>query len=256
MLQKIYPFDIIGIKDNEVKQFYSHFPFVDSLLLNALITQNLCDLTVEIGSWTGQSSCILGSEVKAKGGKMFCIDNFQGSPDSPQVKHVEGAKDILTRNLKRLGLNDVITILEGNSNDFVSQFEDESIDFMFIDADHRYSQFRKDIDNWFPKIKVGGIISGHDFDSLGYKEEYTEKDYVDNCHHGVVKAMSEVARSGVKVGHAQPGTIWWINKTAEIAGATLSPQPQPIPDKVGGKEGRDERTKEEGTRPSIKCVGA
>lgn len=43
-----------------------------------------------------------------------------------------------------------------------NHFEDQSLDIVFIDADHSYSSVKKDIQNWLPKIKPGGIISGHD----------------------------------------------------------------------------------------------
>ena len=42
-------------------------------------------------------------------------------------------------------------------------FEDNSVDFVFIDADHQYESVKKDITAWYPKIKIGGIMSGHDY---------------------------------------------------------------------------------------------
>ena len=45
-----------------------------------------------------------------------------------------------------------------------SDFEDDSLDFVFIDADHTYEGVKKDIDAWYPKVKKGGLVSGHDID--------------------------------------------------------------------------------------------
>lgn len=42
------------------------------------------------------------------------------------------------------------------------QFEDESIDFVFIDADHSEEGVKLDIDKWQNKVKSGGYIIGHD----------------------------------------------------------------------------------------------
>jgi predicted O-methyltransferase YrrM len=42
-------------------------------------------------------------------------------------------------------------------------FEDESIDFLFIDADHSFEAVKKDLKLWYPKVKTGGIIAGHDY---------------------------------------------------------------------------------------------
>lgn len=42
--------------------------------------------------------------------------------------------------------------------------EDESLDFIFIDADHSEEAVRRDIENWSPKVQTGGAIIGHDID--------------------------------------------------------------------------------------------
>jgi hypothetical protein len=39
---------------------------------------------------------------------------------------------------------------------------DGSLDFVFIDADHTEAGCARDIDAWYPKIRRGGLISGHD----------------------------------------------------------------------------------------------
>lgn len=54
------------------------------------------------------------------------------------------------------------TILRMKSNDAVKLIEDESLDFVFIDADHSYEGCNDDIKNWTPKVKKGGYVMGHD----------------------------------------------------------------------------------------------
>ena len=44
-----------------------------------------------------------------------------------------------------------------------NDFENESLDFIYLDANLKYSFVKSDIEAWFPKIRTGGIISGHDY---------------------------------------------------------------------------------------------
>ena len=54
---------------------------------------------------------------------------------------------------------------------------DNSLDFVFIDAQHNYKSVREDIIAWAPKVKKGGLLSGHD-----HNEKFP----------GVVQAVSEL----------------------------------------------------------------
>lgn len=49
------------------------------------------------------------------------------------------------------------------SVDAMLDFEDESLDFVFIDANHDYEHCMEDIKGWYKKVKKGGIVSGHDY---------------------------------------------------------------------------------------------
>ena len=53
---------------------------------------------------------------------------------------------------------------KGRSSDVCKNFEDEYFDFIYIDADHSFDAVLNDLKNWYPKVKKGGVISGHDWD--------------------------------------------------------------------------------------------
>ena len=45
----------------------------------------------------------------------------------------------------------------------IKDFEDQSLDFVYIDAGHDFMNFTQDLHWWLKKIKIGGIMSGHDY---------------------------------------------------------------------------------------------
>lgn len=65
------------------------------------------------------------------------------------------------------------------STDAVKNFNDESLDFVYIDANHQDPYISEDITNWSKKIKPGGIIAGHDYIRLK-KERCDVIDAVNN----------------------------------------------------------------------------
>ena len=82
----------------------------------------------------------------------------------------------------------IITPIQDESVSASCKYTDDSLDFVFIDADHRYDSVVADIQAWLPKMKNGSILAGHDYawcsdvrravhDSLGegtnkYEDQY------------------------------------------------------------------------------------
>lgn len=64
-------------------------------------------------------------------------------------------------------------ILKMSSMDAVKQFPDNSLDFVFIDANHDFEFVVNDIIFWSKKVKIGGIVYGHD-----YSDEFAVKEAV------------------------------------------------------------------------------
>jgi hypothetical protein len=79
-------------------------------------------------------------------------------------------------------------IIIQNKSSVASMFTaDSSLDFVFIDADHSYEGCKADIDAWLPKLKLGGLLCGHDY---GHEDAYPD--------FGVTRAVDEfVALSGL-----------------------------------------------------------
>ena len=56
-----------------------------------------------------------------------------------------------------------IRILRMRSEEAAPLIPDDSCDFIYIDANHAYEAVKRDLQLWFPKLRVGGVMSGHDY---------------------------------------------------------------------------------------------
>jgi tetratricopeptide (TPR) repeat protein len=118
---------------------------------------------VEIGSWKGKSSAFMAVQIANSYKKIdfHCVDTWQGSIEHQGRDDLDHLYDIFTNNMKPL--ENYYTAIRTTSLDGANRFEDDSLDFVFIDASHEYEDVKKDIAAWLPKVKVGGVIAGHDY---------------------------------------------------------------------------------------------
>ncbi|KKR67209.1 MAG: hypothetical protein UU10_C0051G0007 [Parcubacteria group bacterium GW2011_GWF1_40_6] len=56
------------------------------------------------------------------------------------------------------------TIIMGDSVEVAKDIPDGSLDFVFIDADHSYQGVKRDIEAWSPKVRLGGVVYGHNYE--------------------------------------------------------------------------------------------
>lgn len=90
------------------------------------------------------------------------------------------------------GVGDRVTVIKDFSHNAVKQFKDGELDFVFIDANHDYNECLQDLQLWFPKVRNGGFVTGHDLH-----------------FPGVVRALEEFFGSWKE---AQVDYVWYIRK--------------------------------------------
>ena len=116
---------------------------------------------VECGAWLGKSSAYLCDKATTQ--NIYIVDSWKGSPDELSTFHKLATQvDIYEIFLENMG-NRKFTPIRMLSVDAVNEFEDESIDVAFIDMSHDYDNVKQDIEIWYPKVKHGGYIAGHDY---------------------------------------------------------------------------------------------
>ncbi len=94
-------------------------------------------------------------------------------------------------------------LLEKTSEEASKDFENDSIDFIYIDSIHSYEEMKRDNEIWFPKVRPGGILGGHDY-AMGNREG-------DIGYVGLMRAVNEFAQAKRLELHAI-GADWWVVK--------------------------------------------
>ena len=123
---------------------------------------------VEVGSWMGKSAVYMGVEIvnSNKKIKFDCVDNWEfvdnvyNSDGNISKLKVSAFQEFL-KNI--MPLSNVINYHKLNSLEASKLYDDESVDSVFLDASHEYENVKNDLIYWYPKIKYGGVIAGHDY---------------------------------------------------------------------------------------------
>lgn len=119
---------------------------------------------VEVGAWLGCSAAFMAVEIANSGKKIKfdCVDNWKGVSLEDHEPVIN--KTVYQTFLKNIDpVKDYITPVTGNSTEVSNLYTNNSLDFIFIDACHDYESVLQDIKAWYPKLKKGGIIAGHDY---------------------------------------------------------------------------------------------
>lgn len=122
---------------------------------------NLIGKGVEVGVAFGQFSGRILSTWK--GEELHLVDPWQSYTGYTE-NHAHVNFDEWFESVQKLALDDPrAKIKRMTSKEAAPLFRNSELDFVYIDGNHDYSFVLEDLDLWYPKVKVGGIIGGHDF---------------------------------------------------------------------------------------------
>jgi len=116
---------------------------------------------VEVGAYKGRSTCYMAERIQEThlDIRFDVVDTFEGDEDV-------GRCDLwpeFAGNLQRANLLSRMTVHRCRSVEAASSFADQSLDFIFIDARHTFEAVSEDLCAWWPKLRQGGLIAGHDY---------------------------------------------------------------------------------------------
>lgn len=124
----------------------------------------LAELQLNLGAEIGVE-CGIYSEILCKANPsidLYSIDAwtaYRGYRDHVSQDKVDSFLKITQDRLKPYKA----TVIKGFSMDVVKKFKDESLDFVYIDGNHEYQQTVNDVAEWQKKVRIGGIVAGHDY---------------------------------------------------------------------------------------------
>lgn len=199
----------------DISGWFDFEAFYDKMIDQAPASGFPGPLFVEIGCWLGKSTAYLASKIlgSQKRIKLHVFDTFQGSDNEPQLLEYAGKVNIeaeFARNMHACGLAFVNMHSVSNGQRMVSHaFEharfaygrllsteasatyiNACLDFVFLDGCHTFDAVSEDIRSWKPKLKPGGILAGHDYNTY------------DSVRQAVNKAFANK--------HQVEGNCWWI----------------------------------------------
>ncbi len=123
-------------------------------------------IAVEVGVQGGGFAAFMLKKTNPK--KLFLIDCWHHQDPNVYDDEEANVEEDLQEQLyqetkKRFAKDSRVVIMREFSKDAVTKFADESLDWVYIDANHSYEAAKEDIDLWWPKVKKGGMLSGHDY---------------------------------------------------------------------------------------------
>lgn len=101
---------------------------------------------------------------------LYTVDSFEPfskanpSPKGKNATHNEREAEFIFQDTKsRLEPFKNITLLHKTSVEASKDFPDKYFDYVYIDGGHDSVNVIQDLEAWYPKVKSGGLLAGHDF---------------------------------------------------------------------------------------------
>ena len=158
---------------------------------------------IEIGVSKGEFSCIILNNCPNL--KLYLLDCWDKQDteiynDDTAYSNIYVHIEHFIKTIKNVSpYFERVRIIKGYSDEFVDLFTNDFFDFIYIDANHSYEAVKSDINKWYPKLKKGGLFSGHD-----YVDIYQDKKQI----FGVKQAVDEFAKeNNLKIYHTKE-KIW------------------------------------------------
>jgi SAM-dependent methyltransferase len=130
---------------------------------------------VEVGTWKGRFAARLLTRAKPR--TLHLVDPWQfrseeaygsahygGRAEGGQAEVESIYQGVLTRFAGEIS-DGIVVVHRMTSKEAVGLFDDDSLDWVYIDGDHHYDAVKADLQLWYPKVRPGGLLAGDDLDT-------------------------------------------------------------------------------------------
>lgn len=164
-------------------------------LINQMGLQKGCELGVAYG---GQSRYLLEHTGVARVYSVDPYHHFPASEWNDGGNFNQNTLDVMflkvAHMLRTFGPRS--HLIRDTSSNAASLFQNEELDFVYIDANHEYSHVLQDLSLWYPKVRSGGLVAGDDY--IVWGQSVPQAVYRFTKQHGIV--------------YQTRGNKWWFIK--------------------------------------------
>jgi len=181
ILEKLNP------KFSEIPGWFAYEELYNTMVETAPPGSNF----VEVGSWFGKSTNYLATKIREskKNINFTCVDTWKGTDDEELHQNIVNTfnGDIFYEFIDNTVLSNnygTFDMIKDTSHNAANQFQNNSINFIMLDAGHSYESLMEDIKLWYNKVTPGGIISGDDYGVFGGVTQAADEFFYKQFHKG------------------------------------------------------------------------
>ena len=127
----------------------------------------------EVGTWRGDFAAKILNVCNP--GRLYLIDSWEHRSEQEYSQASYGGKvqdgqagmdaiyeGVIDRFRTEIDTGQVV-IVRARSTQTAASLPDESLDWVYIDADHSYGAVKRDLEAYYPLVKSGGLLAGDDY---------------------------------------------------------------------------------------------
>lgn len=140
-------------------------------ILNTGRIETISNILNKIGAKTGVEIGVFKGEFSRNilerwNGTLYLIDPWRELSDDEYLdsSNHKNHQDAFAQTMESIkGFESRAFMLRGLGEEMVHLFKDNSLDYIYIDGNHDYDHVKQDLELWWPKLKAGGLLAGHDY---------------------------------------------------------------------------------------------